>query len=86
MKHWEQTLATYIYNHCNICNILIYFCDICMKHLQHTSETSEILKTYACNMRFQRNIILLLGRMELVVVELDGGAEVSGGVKSSPVL
>jgi len=32
-----------------------------MKRLQHTSETPEM---YACNMRFQRNISLLLGRME----------------------
>jgi hypothetical protein len=35
--------------------------NICMKHLQHTSET---LETHACNMRFQRNISLLLGRIE----------------------
>jgi hypothetical protein len=32
-----------------------------MKHLQHTSET---LETYACNMRFQRNVTLLLERMK----------------------
>ena len=32
-----------------------------MKHLQHTSKTPEI---YTCNMCFQRNISLLLGRME----------------------
>jgi hypothetical protein len=54
MKHLEHTLTTYMYNHCNICNIQI-------KHLQHTSKTHEI---YACNIRFQRNIYLLLGRME----------------------
>ena len=53
MKHWEQTFATYVYNHCNICNIPIYFCNIHLKHLQHTSETSETLKIYACNMRFR---------------------------------
>jgi hypothetical protein len=28
---------------------VIYFCNIHMKHLQHTSETSEILETYAGN-------------------------------------
>jgi hypothetical protein len=50
MKHWEHTLATYVYNHCNICNILIYFCNIHMKHLKHISETTKTLKTYACNM------------------------------------
>ena len=47
MKHLEQTLATYVYSHCNICNISIYFCTIYMKHLQHAYETPE---TYACNM------------------------------------
>jgi len=52
MKHQEQKLATYVYNHCNICNIPIYFCNIHLKHLQRTSKTSETLERYACNMRF----------------------------------
>jgi hypothetical protein len=47
-----------------MCNILIYFCNIKMKHLQHPDKTFETIKTYACNMGFQRNVILLLGRME----------------------
>ena len=47
MKHLEQTHATYVYRHCHKCNIMISFCNIHMKHLQHTSKTSE---TYACNM------------------------------------
>jgi hypothetical protein len=42
----------------------IYFCKICIKHLQHTSETSETLETYTCIMCFQCNISLLLRRME----------------------
>ena len=50
MKHWEQTFATYVYGYCNICNIPIYFCNIRMKGLQHISETSKTLETYACNM------------------------------------
>ena len=50
IKHLEQMLATYMYSHCNICNISIYFCKILMKHLQYTTETSETLETYACNM------------------------------------
>jgi hypothetical protein len=33
MKHLKRTLATYMYNHCNMCNITIYFCNIHMKHL-----------------------------------------------------
>jgi hypothetical protein len=39
-----------------MCNITIYFCNIHMKHLQHTSETYEKTETYSCNMRFQRYI------------------------------
>ena len=50
MKHLEQTLATYVYNHCNICNVLIYFCNIYMKHLQHAYKTPKTLETYVCNM------------------------------------
>jgi hypothetical protein len=46
-------LATYVYSHSNICNIPIYFCNIHMKHLQHTYETPETLETYACNTRLQ---------------------------------
>jgi hypothetical protein len=52
MKHLEPILETYVYNNCNMCNILIYFYNIDMKHLQHTSKTSETLETYACNMCF----------------------------------
>jgi hypothetical protein len=47
-----------------MCNISIYFCNIDIKHLQHTSKTIEILEIYACNMQFQRNISLLLERMD----------------------
>jgi hypothetical protein len=57
LKHAYETLAktpekhvkllqTYVYNHCNICNISIYFYNIHLKHLQHTSETSETLEMY----------------------------------------
>jgi hypothetical protein len=38
MKHWEQTLATYLWN---TCNISIYFYNIHIKHLQHITETLE---------------------------------------------
>ena len=44
MKHWKEKLATYVYNHCNICNIQIYFCNIHLKQLQYTYETSETLE------------------------------------------
>jgi hypothetical protein len=62
MKHLEYTLETYMYKHCHMCNIPIYFCNIDIKHLQHTFET---LETYACNIRFQHNVTLLLERMEV---------------------
>jgi hypothetical protein len=60
----ERTLAICVYNHCNMCNITIYFCNIHMKHLQHISKTSETIETYFCNMHFQRNVSLLLGKIE----------------------
>ena len=49
MKYLEQTLATYVYSNCNIYNIPIYFCNIYMKHLQHTSETTATIEIYVCN-------------------------------------
>jgi ABC-type lipopolysaccharide export system ATPase subunit len=65
MKHLEPTFEIYVYNHCNMYNIIpIYFCNIDVKHLQHISKTSKTLETYACNMRVQHNITLLLERME----------------------
>ena len=50
MKYWRQTLTTYVYNHCNICNIPIYFCNIGIKQLQHTSKITKIFELYTCNM------------------------------------
>jgi hypothetical protein len=44
MKHLEHTLETYVYSHCNVCNILIYFCNIHIKHLQHISKNLKHLK------------------------------------------
>ena len=63
MKHLKHMFATNVYSHCNMCNIPIYFCNIHMKHLQHYSKIYETLETYACNMRFQHNVTLLLGRI-----------------------
>jgi hypothetical protein len=61
MKHLKHTLETYVYSHNNICNIQIYFCNIQMKHLQHTYETPETLETcmlcniqiYFCNIQIK---------------------------------
>ena len=68
IKHLEHTLETYVYSHCNMCNILIYFCNIKMKYLQHPDETSEIFETYSCK------IVFFLGEWRHAGVEVDGGA------------
>jgi hypothetical protein len=53
------------------------------KHLQHTSETSETLETYVCNMRFQRNISLLLRRIESrCCVDFTGGCGLGRGAEN----
>jgi hypothetical protein len=44
MKHLEQTLETYMYSHCNMYNITIYFYNIKIKHLQYPDETCETLE------------------------------------------
>ena len=44
MKHLEHTLETYVYNHCNMCNIPIYFCNIDIKHLQIPLKHQKHLK------------------------------------------
>jgi hypothetical protein len=55
----DKHTCNYVYNHCNICNIPIYFCNIHLKLLQHTSETLEI---NTCNMHFQQKLVA--GRAE----------------------
>jgi hypothetical protein len=45
MKLSEHTLETYVYNHYNMCNIPIYFCNIDIQHMQHTSKTSETFES-----------------------------------------
>jgi hypothetical protein len=48
----------------------IYFYNIHMKQLQHTSKTSKTLKTYACNMHFHHNISLLRLRITVAMVSI----------------
>jgi hypothetical protein len=38
MKHFKQTLATYVYNHCNICNICTYLCNTCIYLCERTLQ------------------------------------------------
>jgi hypothetical protein len=80
MKYLGHTLETYVYSHCNICNIPIYFCNIDKKHLQHTSETHETFEAYVWNMCFQRNISLLLRRMKARWC-VDNDVELSGNTE-----
>jgi hypothetical protein len=63
---------------CYICNILIYFCNIHMKHLQHTSGTSETLEAYACNM----SVAILLGGGHHVR-HIGGGAKSTTGLTAT---
>jgi hypothetical protein len=51
-------LTTYVYSHCNIFNILIYFCNIHKKHLQYAYETPER------NIRFATHAYNIRGRKE----------------------
>jgi hypothetical protein len=87
----EHTLATYVYSLGNICNILVYFCNIHMKQLQRTSERSKTLETYAFKMRFQRNISLLHERTEaprhvkFTIVEFADGVEIAAPVEKVAV-
>jgi hypothetical protein len=76
----------YIYNHCNICNISIYFCNIhinacniTLKHLQH-------LKIDACNMCFQAHIYLLLTKWWLVGVWSSSEATVLSPLSTNAII
>jgi hypothetical protein len=75
MKHLKHTLKTYMYSPLELCNILIYFYKIDIKRLQHTSETSETLETYA----FSTMSHCCLDEWRLVVMKLNVGVEVTHG-------
>ena len=52
-------------------------CNIYMKHLQHTAESSKTLETGICNMHFQAQYLLVAWtKWRLVDAELDANAEV----------
>ena len=82
MKHLEQTFATYVYSHCNICNILIYFCNIHMntcniplkhlKHLKHMLATCAFSAISPCCFGMEAS-----RRVEFTSVELADGAELA---------
>jgi hypothetical protein len=78
-----------MYSHCNICNIPIYFCNIYIKQLQHTSETLETLSNIRLQHAVSTNISLLLGRMkarrcvEFTDVNLACGVELATPVEKA---
>jgi hypothetical protein len=61
MKHWRQTLAIYVYNHFNICNIQSTFAtsvrttyNIPLKHLKHLKCTlATCIISRCCLLRYQ---------------------------------
>jgi len=59
----------------------IYFCNINIKHLQHTFDTPETLETYVCNMLFQRKHLLTcnipLKTLETHICNMLFGANIS---------
>jgi hypothetical protein len=44
MKYLEHTLELYVYNHYNMCNIPIYFCNIDIQYLQIPLKLLKYLK------------------------------------------
>jgi hypothetical protein len=52
-------------------NISIYFCNVDIKHLQHTSKISETLEIYVCKILFQRK--------HLLTASAKGGSLACGG-------
>jgi len=78
IKHLEHTFETHVCSHCNMCNtriyfcnILIYFCNVDKKYLQRTSEISEILEIYVCEILFQCK--------HLLAASANGGSSARGG-------
>ena len=70
---WPETKA---------CCVVVLLLQPRSKTLETYLETSETLKIYACNMRFQYNVILLLRRMEARRhTELDAGAKIDACVE-----
>jgi hypothetical protein len=83
MEHWKHKFATYVYNHCNICNILIYLCNIHTKHLQIPMKHLKHMLTTCV---FSATSTCCLDDWRLVHAELDAGAELDTAEwRASPV-
>jgi hypothetical protein len=60
-KHLEHTLETYMHSHCNMCNILIYFCNTDMKHFNITLKHLKHLKHIFATCTFSATTSCCLG-------------------------
>jgi hypothetical protein len=79
MKHLENTLETYVYSYCNMCNIPIYFFyNIDIKHLKHTFEITETFEYTLATCAFSTMSPCFLDEGGL-----DVGVEVGSGAWSS---
>jgi hypothetical protein len=57
----------------------MYFCNIWINNLQHSSKSVEIPVTYTCNEGLQHNVTLLLGQVDTRRCgELDADVELAG--------
>jgi hypothetical protein len=75
MKYLEHTFETYVYSHCNMCNIRIYFCNTDTKHLQHAFSAQHLLDAWEWR--------LVDRRVEFTGVELACGAELAAPVEKA---
>ena len=78
MQHTCTTMVTYATSRSTFATSIQNTCNIPLNHLKHLKHT---LATCV----FSANATLLLGRIELVIVELNAGAEVGARAWSSPV-
>jgi hypothetical protein len=57
MKYLEHTLKLYVYNHYNMCNIPIYFCNINIQHLQIPLKLLKYLKYTLATCDFPSSLV-----------------------------
>jgi hypothetical protein len=73
-----------MYNHCNICNILVYFCNIRIKHLQHIPL--KFLKHTLAICTFSTTSPCCLGEWRLIDAKLNTGVELDAAEwRAAPV-
>jgi hypothetical protein len=87
MKQSEHTLETYVYNHCNMCNISIYFCNTDIKHCNIPLKHLKHLKHTFATRAFSIISPCYLGMEDRRRVEFTDGAKLTALVEdaASPV-